>query len=682
MHKKLDKEIINKIIEEYKSGKGSDTVAKAFNIHPNTVLKILKRNNISRRPLSSFTNDDFENMRNLHNQGKLLKEIAKTYGVSRLAIKKIFLKNNFKINKEPQYRIYNIREDFFDAIDTQEKAYFLGFIYADGCNQLLHHYSIVINLNYIDEDILHKLAKLIYVDENVASKIVKTSDRSHEDKGVEKILSIHSKHICLKLLDLGVVPKKSLILKYPNFIQKDLHRHFIRGYFDGDGSINNSDKPVTGLKITSTKEFLEGIKGAISHICPYANIYKHDQDVDNNTYNLTISGNRNIQKFLNWIYEGSNIHMDRKYNEYIKFCNKMKDVDFKSLSGTRGFSKSNLDKNYTDYYDPITVNGMVLSKHNLQHLSLEEKEYLSYDIFDFFRSSGFNIYTKKDLKREYNHLLNYQPDIISNYTKITNTACTTLCKIYCAENYYSAKYKGSKSIKDAFNNDDDLLKIIKNRLCINWNSKNEKFDISYKEIIKGFTASGKCYNVSIFNPCVAKFIYKKYSNEGDVVFDYSCGWGGRMLAAASSNRKYIGVDPMTTKYLNRLKNDLNLKNISLIDGCSENVNLEENSIDFSFSSPPYYDLEIYCDNKSQAYNNGYEYFYDVYWRGTLMNIKKCLKPNKWFGVNIHNCDRMLEITKEIFGEVVEEVSMEIPANVLKKDKTKKIEKIYMFKNNK
>lgn len=67
-----------------------------------------------------------------------------------------------------------------------------------------------------------------------------------------------------------------------------------------------------------------------------------------------------------------------------------------------------------------------------------------------------------------------------------------------------------------------------------------------------------------------------------------------------------------------------------MQGCSEDYKDSEDSIDLAFSSPPYFDQEIYTDEDTQAYNKGPEYFYDVYWDTTFDNIKHMLKPGKYF----------------------------------------------------
>src|SRR5690606_29914987 len=119
--------------------------------------------------------------------------------------------------------------------------------------------------------------------------------------------------------------------------------------------------------------------------------------------------------------------------------------------------------------------------------------------------------------------------------------------------------------------------------------------------------------ITSFKPEVAKYVYLKYSEPGALCNDCSAGFGSRLLGCVTTGRKYIGVDPLTIPELEEMKKDLGLQNCELIQGCSERIDFGENVFDLAFSSPPYYDMEIYSSDKTQAYNNGADYFYNTYW---------------------------------------------------------------------
>lgn len=118
-----------------------------------------------------------------------------------------------------------------------------------------------------------------------------------------------------------------------------------------------------------------------------------------------------------------------------------------------------------------------------------------------------------------------------------------------------------------------------------------------------FSTSRYIWNTPInFSPLRAKAIFERFCPKNGVIYDYSCGYGGRMLGALSSknNYYYIGTDPNTDTYLNllnlgKLINKTTNKNndFTIYNSCSEDLVLEQETIDFAFSCPPFYNLEIY-----------------------------------------------------------------------------------------
>ena len=113
----------------------------------------------------------------------------------------------------------------------------------------------------------------------------------------------------------GCIEQKTLELRFPN-IPQELKRHFIRGYIDGDGSINFSttknDKRNYYLGIVGTKEFLTEINN-------YFGKENKMSTKDNITFQINYSGNKQIKKFLDHLYKDATIYLDRKYEKYLDF---------------------------------------------------------------------------------------------------------------------------------------------------------------------------------------------------------------------------------------------------------------------------------------------------------------------------------------------------------------------------
>ena len=292
-------------------------------------------------------------------------------------------------------------------------------------------------------------------------------------------------------------------------------------------------------------------------------------------------------------------------------------------------------------------------------------------------------YPDKKLNSDYKKLCDYNPDIATNELFNNSSTATSICKHFC-KSFCHATEPGKKNMVELWKDDNILLKLVKNRLVINWHSKvNETFNISHRMMIQGMRSMRLVPSITMFKPSIAKFVCLKYSNPGDVVGDYSCGYGARLLGAMSCGRKYIGTDPLTVVELEEMARYFNFKDYKLIQSGSEDYCDKENSIDLYWSSPPYFNQEYYSDDLSQAYNRGENYFYDVYWKKTLENVKYMLKPGKWFGLNVKNYPRMLNMAIDIFGNVREEIYLRtIRSHLSKSAGMQKYESIYMFINNK
>ena len=115
---------------------------------------------------------------------------------------------------------------------------------------------------------------------------------------------------------LGCVPNKSLTLEFPTEKQvpKHLVNHFIRGYFDGDGSLSTNGK-ANGYKVSfeGTDSFLEVLKDVLK---VNTKISKRREN-SSNSY-LRFGGNLQVLEKLNYLYHDATVYLDRKYNIYVK----------------------------------------------------------------------------------------------------------------------------------------------------------------------------------------------------------------------------------------------------------------------------------------------------------------------------------------------------------------------------
>ena len=231
--------------------------------------------------------------------------------------------NKLGLKKSPYYCNYR----FFENIDTEEKAYWLGFFYADGwvtINQKTNSGVAGIELQVGDINHLKKFNKSIGGNYKIT-----TRTREHEFEGRiirsdECCIRVFSRSMVDDLINHGVIQNKSYKLEFPN-IDESLYPHFIRGHFDGDGSIFYSKGPDGKYRtncncVSVYKPFLDRIReilykqGIYSHICISSKASK-EQYYD--LYCLSISDHKSVEKYLYYIYGNANVYLDRKYKRYM-----------------------------------------------------------------------------------------------------------------------------------------------------------------------------------------------------------------------------------------------------------------------------------------------------------------------------------------------------------------------------
>jgi hypothetical protein len=236
-------------------------------------------------------------------------------------------------------RKYTLDESYFEIIDKEEKAYFLGLLYADGCNYKNKFFTI--SLAEKDKSILEKFNKEL--GSNRPIKIIKMSLKNKNWQNQYR-LDVYNQKMTNDLFKLGLVPNKSSLLKFPSKKQvpKHLLRHFIRGYFDGDGYIGyRKTKQYKGtrnltqvnMSIMSNLSFSESLKKNIFKelgIKVYLiQRYKEKLNVSRGIY---LTGCKRNMIFFEWIYNDSTIFFDRKYDKYTEIKNMLDTPKYKLIS--------------------------------------------------------------------------------------------------------------------------------------------------------------------------------------------------------------------------------------------------------------------------------------------------------------------------------------------------------------
>ncbi|KAF2425604.1 homing endonuclease associated repeat-containing protein [Bacillus subtilis] len=198
-----------------------------------------------------------------------------------------------------------VNSHFFEELD-EISAYIAGFIAADGyvCEQ---EHFLEITLAIKDRDHLRNIAN--HFDSDL--RVIITKNRCR--------MKIVNHKIVDDLVKLGIVQRKSLVLKYPRNFPKNLHRHFIRGFIDGDGSINPK-RQKGRLSILGTEDFLLIIRSLFFQNC---DVGLNKLTTKGNIFELRYHGG-SAKKILDWLYEDANFYLIRKYDNYVELKSNFK----------------------------------------------------------------------------------------------------------------------------------------------------------------------------------------------------------------------------------------------------------------------------------------------------------------------------------------------------------------------
>lgn len=272
-----------------------------------------------RRPHNypNITTTDVDNLIKDYEQGNSIRVISSKYNIQHKSIRSILIINGYKIRTNAfNSKKYSCDQHYFEDIDTPDKAYWLGFLFADGF--VTKDGKFGLSLKSCDEHIIYQLKSDLCSD----SPIKKYLTTGGYKVGIEySKLLITDYKMRDDLIKHGVVLNKTNIIIKPN-ISNDLVRHFIRGYFDGDGSIYKSSKtPDYNVSFCGTDDLLTFI-----HNYLFANglIKKNLKLEKRKPFHIVSSirygGNIQVLNIMNHLYRDATRYLFRKFNIYQVLC--------------------------------------------------------------------------------------------------------------------------------------------------------------------------------------------------------------------------------------------------------------------------------------------------------------------------------------------------------------------------
>lgn len=295
-----------KIVDLFNEGNNPSEIARSLGISSaTTVQNKLRLLGLYETRFPNINEEQKAQINSLYSEGLPSQKIAKQLGISKWAVLK-FIEG--KKRERFDYRTYDVDREFFDNIDTQEKAYWLGVMFSDGYNCEDTTYIRLAQAE-INKELVYSFKQALR-----AGHPVNFTD------GQRKFyqITISNERLSKSLAKHGCVQAKTHITKYPE-IDLSLDSHFIRGYFDGDGSIHTcSGNPH--ISITGNKDLIEVIQNKLIESCGLnkTKLICRRPETSPNIVEIRYGGKNQVKRISEYLYKDATCYMQRKFEKFFE----------------------------------------------------------------------------------------------------------------------------------------------------------------------------------------------------------------------------------------------------------------------------------------------------------------------------------------------------------------------------
>ncbi len=245
-------------------------------------------------------------------------EVAKKFNVSLPSVIKILKEYRVRIYNKVQLFSPNLNEHYFDKIDTEEKAYFLGLIITDGCVHKTKGRQPLVSLSLQESD--------KYILERFKTAICSNKTITNDGRGCANI-NILSRIMVESLRQYGVHERKSLHTTFPQNVPQKLYPHLIRGILDGDGSVSFYARRgrkchVKAIRFCQGNEkFLKDLVDCLYNNCGAIKINTYQEK--DSLWSIAYRKDDSMIRIIQYLYKDATIYLTRKKHLCDLICNEI-----------------------------------------------------------------------------------------------------------------------------------------------------------------------------------------------------------------------------------------------------------------------------------------------------------------------------------------------------------------------
>lgn len=259
---------------------------------------------------------DLEKLKKDYACGRSLNSLQAEYNCTRPTLAKYLKKAGVEV-KSNNYR-YSYNTELFKCVDDEQQAYWLGFLYADGYVQKRKRIELALAI----KDIKHLEKYRDFVCPELPIETRAMSVRGKQFLCVRVI--VFSKILHENIVYLGCTNAKSKTLTFPDISQVPEHllHHFIRGYFDGDGSVSlDITRNNLHVSLAGTEKFLHSLSIVLFQNIPNYTLTKLYKPINCDMHLLQKGGNKQLEGFYTYLYKDATVFLERKKEVFSKFYN-------------------------------------------------------------------------------------------------------------------------------------------------------------------------------------------------------------------------------------------------------------------------------------------------------------------------------------------------------------------------